>query len=350
MRFALQLHHRAWAQGGSSAATLALAQRADRAGFDALWVTEDPDGWDAFALLGAISQQTRQIQIGTGVTNPYMRHPNLIAASVATLDRLAPGRTFLGLGRGQPEWYERALGMEIGSPVRRLDETIALQHQWWKDGIASLDGEFRIDRWIRVVRPTHTPPIYIAAAGPKALDLAGRVADGVRFNFLSTPDYLKSAIARVRASASAAGRNPATLAFIADVGLAVTDDVALALARRKRFVANVLALPGMEVLLQNPELDVAGIMRRVRLHMRTDELLTRGGAFADFALDGDVHAAIAEIPDALVAPGRIVGGLDEVRLRIREFAEIGVTELIVSRTDLPAGIDEMRTLLNALRV
>src|SRR5690349_12068392 len=106
MRFALSLNHREWARGGSSETTMELARQVDDGGVDSLWVTEDPDGWDAFALLGAISQRTSRIRLGTGVTNPYFRNPDLIAASVATLDRLAPDRSFLGLGRGQPEWYE----------------------------------------------------------------------------------------------------------------------------------------------------------------------------------------------------------------------------------------------------
>ncbi len=301
MRFAISIDHRDWARGGTAEATLQLAERADAAGFDSLWITEDPDGWDAFGLLGAISQRTGSIQLGTGVTNPYLRHPNLIAASVATLDQLAPGRVFLGLGRGQPEWYERSLGMEAGRPLARLDETIALLRQWWAiNAVASSRGAFRIDAWKRVISPSTPPPIYLAAAGPRALDVAGRLADGVLFSMLATPIYLEKAIARVRASAEAAGRDPGGIAFIANPGIVVTDDPAPSLAGRKRFAANVMTLPGMEALLENPGLDVAGIMGRVRGHMRTDELLARGGAFADFAKHGDIDAAVAEMPDEMV--------------------------------------------------
>jgi 5,10-methylenetetrahydromethanopterin reductase len=350
MRFALSFDHRDWARGGAAEATLQLAQRADAGGFDALWLTEDPDGWDAFGLLGAISQRTSRISLGTGVTNPYLRHPNLIAASVATLDRLAPRRNFLGLGRGQPEWYERSLGMEVGSPLVRLEETIALLRLWWSpEAVASNDGEFQIDAWRRVVSPVTPPPIYLAAAGPKALDLAGRVADGVLFNLLATPVYLEKAIARVRASAESVGRNPDGLQFIANPGIAVTNDLNPLLAGRKRFVANVLTLPGMETILEYPDLDVPGIMRRVRAHMKTDELLARGGAFADFAEHGDLESAIAEIPDALVEAGSAVGTLDMVRERIRAFSEIGLTELMVARNGLPDTSDEIEALLRSLR-
>ena len=229
---------------------MAFARRADAGGIDSLWVTEDPDGWDAFALLGAMSQQTSRIRLGTGVTNPYLRHPDLMAASIATLDRLAPGRAFLGLGRGQPEWYEHGLGMEVGRPLERVEETMDLLRQWESTGVASIDGEFRINDWKRGIHPNGRPPMYLAAAGPKALDLAGRVADGIFFNMLATPDYLAGAIERVRSTTAAAGRDPAAMSFVANPGVLVTDQPERALLGRKRFVANVLALPGMEVLLK----------------------------------------------------------------------------------------------------
>lgn len=350
MRFSMSIDHRDWVRGGGSAATVDLARRADEGGFDSLWLNEDPDGWDAFALLGAISQHTNRIRLGTGVTNPYLRHPNQIAASVSTIDRLVPGRAVLGLGRGQPEWYERSLGMEIGSPLRRLEETVALLRQWWSpDGLASIDGEFHIDRWTRVIRPATMPSIFIAAVGPKALDLAGRVADGVIFNLMATPDYLGRAIDRVRASAKAAGRDPTTLELIADPGIFVTSDPANVLAGRKRFVANVLTLPGMDALLENPELDVEEIMRRVRALMKTDEILAEGGAFADFARKGDLAAAVALIPEELVERGSAVGPLEHVQARVQQLARLGITELLVAREGLPQDPRSIRALLDAIR-
>lgn len=350
MQLGVALDHRDWARGRSSQGTLDLAGRLDRAGLDALWLSEDPDGWDAFGLLGALTQVTERIQLGTAVTNPYLRHPNLIAASAATIDRLAPGRLLLGLGRGQPEWYERALGMDIGQPLRRLEETIELLHAWWQPpGRASMDGEFRIRDWTRVVRPRTSPPIYVAAAGPKALDLAGRMADGVIFNMLATPDYIEGAIVRVRQAATRSGRDPSMLTFVANPGVVVTDDPAPVLERRKRFVANVLALPGMEALLEHPNLDVAEIMAEVRRHMNTGQILARGGAFADFERDGDIDAAVAIIPDELVDRGSAVGPLDHVRARVATFASIGVTQVLVAPHGLPTEVDELRQTIESLR-
>src|SRR3954449_10399371 len=134
MRFTLDFSHHPWLRdrdGKAPRHTVRVAQAADAAGIDALWVSEDPEGWDAFAVLGAIAVVTEHAALGTSVTSPYPRHPNLLAASVATLDRLSAGRAVLGLGRGQVEWHRDALGVDTGKPLEVVQETITLLRDWW---------------------------------------------------------------------------------------------------------------------------------------------------------------------------------------------------------------------------
>ena len=197
MRFCLDLSHSMWRGTPDPVATargtLALAAAADAGGIDAIWASEDPDGWDAFALLGAIAAVTGRARLGTGVVNPTARHPNQIAAGLATLDRLSGGRAVLGIGRGQPEWYERGLGVDAARPLHRVSETVALLRQWEKDGRASsADGDFfRIRDWQRSLGPVQRHvPVYLAAVGPKALALAGRETDGVIYNSLTSDDFI----------------------------------------------------------------------------------------------------------------------------------------------------------------
>ncbi|MDQ3780746.1 MAG: LLM class flavin-dependent oxidoreductase, partial [Chloroflexota bacterium] len=198
MRFCLDFSQHPWQRAADRSAAarrmLAMAAAADAAGIDAIWATEDPDAWDAFALLGAFANVTTNALLGPGVTNPYHRNPNLIAASVATLDTLSGGRAVLGLGRGQPEWYARRLGVEVGDPLAALRETIALLRQWWaapyQASSAADHRHFAIREWERTIAPIQAmPPIYIAAAGPKALALAGAVAEGVIFNSFASDPY-----------------------------------------------------------------------------------------------------------------------------------------------------------------
>jgi len=153
----------------------------------------------------------------------------------------------------------------------------------------------------------------------------------------------------VPGAAIAAGRDPATFHFVANPGVRITENSEPLWQSRKRFVASVLALPGMEVLLENPELDVAAIMQQVRSAMKTGEILARGGGFSDFAKEGDLAAALAAIPDALVERGSAVGTIDVVRKRLGEFAAAGVTDVVLGKSGLPGDASGIRDLIGTLR-
>jgi 5,10-methylenetetrahydromethanopterin reductase len=353
LRACLELAHASWATGDPIASmerTLALARMADAAGFDSLWISEDPDGWDAFALLGAIARETSTIRLGTGVTNAYLRHPRLIAASVATLDRLSRGRAFLGIGRGQPEWYRAGFETEIGSPLERMASTVDLVRQWWRPPhLASADGAIPVRDWRLAFGPIAQPPVYLAATGPRALTLAGRVADGVRFNELASVEYLCGAIAQVRSAAADAGRDPAALAFFVHPSVVVTDDPEPVLARKKLTIALIHALPGMEAQLRTPGIDVDGIMSEVRRHMRTEDALARGLGFAEMRAAGDVAAAKRAIPLELMERVAVVGPAHVVRARLAEIAAAGATHVFLDIDRLPDDPSAMTGLLAAIR-
>lgn len=360
MRFCLALTHGPWTGAVdpvvAAARTMDQGRLADAAGLDSVWVSEDPDGWDAFAVLGALAKETERIRLGTGVTNPYARHPNLTAASVATLDRLSGGRAFLGLGRGQAEWYARAFGMSIGNPLAVLEETVGLLREWWgpthrATGARSGDEPpfFPIDDWERGVGPIQAAvPIYLAAVGPKALALAGRIADGLVINDLASPEFVVAAVRRMREAAFSAGRDPDALTVYLRGGITVTNDPEPVLERRKATIAMIHALPGMERLLDAPGFDTAAIIAEVRRHMRTDEVLARGGGFADLRRAGDLAAAKRAIPTELVARLALVGPLEDLRGRLAGFSDLGVTHVFVSPPGTGVGADEVREMVEGL--
>jgi len=315
-----------------------------------VWLSEDPDGWDAFAALAVLARETERIRLGTGVANPFLRHPNLIAASVSTLDWASGGRAFLGLGRGQAEWYAEAFAMEVGRPLERLRDTVDLLRQWWAPPhVATSEGEVVVRAWRRTFGPIARPPIHLAAAGPKTLALAGEVADGVRINELASMDYLAGAIATVKDAARTAGRDPEALRVFYHPSIVVVRDdreLEAALERKKATVALIHALPGMDRQLETPGLDVPAIMAEVRRAMRTEEILAAGGGFPEMRERGDLAAAKRTIPTALMTEVALVGTLDEVRRRVAELAGIGVTDLFFD-LDRPHDPADLRALLDA---
>jgi 5,10-methylenetetrahydromethanopterin reductase len=340
MRFALEIGPELWRKPGGVQRSIERAQSAERAGFDTIWASEDPDGWDAFSALSVLATATERIHLGTGVTNPYLRHPNLIAASVATLDHASRGRAFLGLGRGEPDWYRNAFGMELGSPLKRVEETVALLRQWWgPDQVATGNGEVMVRNWRRDFAPLSQPPIYIAGTGPRIQEMAGRVADGARFNILASLPFLERSVAAVHRGAAHAGKSIAALRIIANPGLAITTNdsqIEEALERKKTSVALIHALPGMEQQLDGlaPEIDVERVLAEVRRHMRTEEILGRGGSFADLRRDGDLKSARAAIPTELVDKVAVVGPIDRILPRLRAFSRLGITDIVADPDQL----------------
>lgn len=361
LKFCLDAGPASWAsaQGSSDpdairAAVAKTIQRgiiADQAGIDSLWLLEDPDGWDAFAILGAISRQTENIRLGPGVANPYYRHPSQLAASVSTLDFLSDGRAFLGFGRGQTEWYELALGMDIGSPTKRLPETISLLRQWWSETMfaSSPPGmtELGVQGWERVIRPLQDhAPIYLAAAGPIAMNIAAEWADGVIFNDLTSFSFMRDQIAKVKQMAADAGRDPAALTFNARCQVTITDDPEALYEKRKTTVAMIHSLPGMERLLQSDSHDIAQIMADVRSAMNVEDVLDRGGAFSALRREGNLDTARAAIPTDLMSELVVAGDLKSVRKQLSMLEDIGVTHVFLAA---PKEIEELPELVRQLQ-
>jgi alkanesulfonate monooxygenase SsuD/methylene tetrahydromethanopterin reductase-like flavin-dependent oxidoreductase (luciferase family) len=334
--------------------TIELARMADAAGIESFWVMEDPDGWDALAVLGAMARQTEHIRLGTGVINAYYRHPSLIAASMATLDLLSQGRAFLGFGRGQSEWYKIAMGMDVGKPTRRMTETIELLRQWWSPELRATSPddatEFAIHEWERVFRPIQSAfPIYMASVGPVAMRTAARYADGVVFNDLASMQFMRESIASVREEAERAGRDASGFMFAARSQVIVTDDPERVYEQRKGTVAMIHALPGMERLMTTDGYDIGQIVADVRKVMNTDEILAKGGGFGDLRRGGDLPAAKKIIPTSLMEQLVIAGPLPLVRERLRQLREIGVTDVFLATPPAGTTADELGGLVASLR-
>lgn len=345
MRFSIDLTPYRWS-GAESAIetahrTVEFAVKAEAAGFDSVWLSEDPDNWDAMAMLAAIAMRTERIGLATGVINPFYRHPAQIASSVSTLDRLSGGRFRLGLGRGQTEWYGRALGIEVDRPVARLEEAIELLRQWWgSEHRASSSGPLGVTNWVRSFGPlSDKVPILLAAAGPKALDLAGRLADGVIFNDLTSVHVIASSIAATRSSTSQSGRNPDALEYVARPVVIVTDDPEPVLQRLKDRLALINTLPGMDRLIEVPEFDTETIMAEVRGAMRTESVLADGGGFAKLRAAANFEAARKTIPTELIAQLAMVGPVADIAKKLQYLGQLGVTEVVLGRTDLPPSRD-----------
>lgn len=348
LKFCLDLSHHAWTRSpvnrsvetmkAAADLTIKTIQAADQAGLESAWISEDPDGWDAFGLLSAAAQSTRQIRLGTGVTNPYLRHPNLISMSLSTLDRMSGGRAFLGLGRGQPEWYRDQLGGRGSrSPLGQLETTIRLLRQWEQPPHRAGARSFvPVQDWARSLYPAQNRvPIYLAAVGPKALDLAARLADGILIADFATVPFLEKLVPEMRERVASYGRDPDQFRFYARTGINLTDDVETALRYRKTLMAVLAPLPGMSRQIVHPDYDVDEIIRNIDAAMHTRETLQRGGNFIDIRQRADFNAARNAIPDGLIEDISFVGNASSLRQKLGKLQEIGITHIFLSPPSEP---------------
>jgi alkanesulfonate monooxygenase SsuD/methylene tetrahydromethanopterin reductase-like flavin-dependent oxidoreductase (luciferase family) len=133
---------------------LSLAERAEAAGFDSVWVGDSlfsKPRWEPITLLSAISQRTSRVKLGTACMVSGTRHPLYLALEWATLDQLSNGRTILGTGMGNPEEGVRreyaAVGLDFEQRARIFEEGLAVLRELWTAGETSFQGEhFAFDR------------------------------------------------------------------------------------------------------------------------------------------------------------------------------------------------------------
>lgn len=147
------------------------------------WISRQGQSPFAWTVIGAIAQATQRLRLGTGVTCPTVRyHPAILAQAAATAAQLMPGRFFLGVGSGE-NLNEHIVGQGWPSaPVRQdmLAEAIEVIRLLWRGGEQSFDGTYyTVDHARLYSLPAEPPPLYVAASGPNAAELAGRAGDGL---------------------------------------------------------------------------------------------------------------------------------------------------------------------------
>ncbi len=190
---------------GPPGGVAAEMREAEALGYDRMGVWDSPALFrEPWLTLGAVARETSAMRIGTWVSNPVSRHPVVTASAIATLEDLAPGRTYFGIGSGGTGvWH-------LGHSAARLDdlrEYVAAVRQLLAEGTAGYQGaECRLE-WGRGV----SVPIIMSAHGPRALRLAGEIADRVICGLGILPEVVSGCLELVSEGAESAGRTLADL-------------------------------------------------------------------------------------------------------------------------------------------
>jgi len=217
----VRLGYKASAEQFGPVELLEFARHAERLGLDIVAISDHFQPWrhhgghgpSALAWLGAATGATERATLGTSVLTPTLRyHPSMIAQAFATLGVMAPGRVFLGVGTGEAMNETPATGDEFpGRKERRLRlaEAIKLIRELWTSERVTFEGEYyRTSNATIYDRPDTPVPIYVAASGPLAAKLAGRVGDGFICTSGKDPELYATLLRKVAEGAETAGRDP----------------------------------------------------------------------------------------------------------------------------------------------
>jgi F420-dependent oxidoreductase-like protein len=341
MRLGLNLGY--WG-AGNDAANLALAREADRLGYAVTWAAE-AWGSDVVSVLAWVAAQTERIDVGSAIMQIPARTPAMTAMTAATLDTLSGGRFRLGLGVSGPQVSEGWHGVRFDKPLARTREYVEIVRRAMRRETLRFDGaHYRLPlpdgpgKPLKlIVHPVREHvPLYLAAVGPKNLELAGEIADGWLAVFFA-PEHAAEPLAAIRTGRERAGRTLDGYDVVPTAPVVVGDDVQAAADSVRGYAA--LYIGGMGSREQN---FYNALARRMGFDAAADRI-------QDLYLAKNYSAAAAAVPFEFIDRTSLLGPVERIADRMQAYAEAGVTTLTVApySEGLDARIAMLRTVVDA---
>jgi len=301
-------------------------------GYDTAWL---PETWgrDAVTTLTSIAHATDTIDIGTSIMSVYSRSPALIGQTAATLQEVADGRFRLGLGPSGPIVIERWHGADFGNPLRRTRETVEIVKQVLTGDPVAYDGEyFDLEGFrLRCDPPEPAPSVETAGMGPKAVELAGRFADGWHALML-TPDGLRDRLEDFERGADLGDRDRSEQRVTLSLTCCALDDPDRAKRLVKRHAAFYVGGMGTyyrDNLVRQGHEDVA------------HEIYDNWQA-------GDREAAIAALPEDLLERLCVWGTPETAQQHVQRFTDVDGVEAVSVSFPRAADLDAIESTMRAL--
>lgn len=294
-----------------------LAKVSEAMEFTHIWVGDSHLIWrEAYVNMAAIALNTTKVKLGTGVTNPLTRHPSVLASAYATLEEYSPGRMIVGIGLGDSSVETMGLKPStLANFEKSLEQMRAL--------FAGTESELPSGK-IHLLHPCKNKvPIYIAASGPKMLELSGRIADGIIVLVGVADEYIAHAKEKIAAGARVAGRKAEDIKLVLWVPCAVSE-TASAKDAVKAHVARVVAHPLPYVLDSNEQKVLAEIRKTYDYYHHMDQQAN--------------HAEV--IPDWLVDKFAIAGTVAECRAQVERIKKSGIQQIAIIPYSAPGGSRE----------
>ena len=326
---------------GNDADNLTLAQEADRLGYSVAWAAE-AYGSDAATVLTWIAAKTDHMDVGSAVFQIPGRTPANTAMTAATLDTLSGGRFRLGHGVSGPQVSEGWHGVRFDKPLARTREYVDIVKLALSRRKVQYDGEFFTlplpdgpgKALVLTVHPVRDAiPIYLAAIGPKNLELAGEIADGWLAIFFS-PEYSGDQLAHVSAGRAKVGKTLEGFDIVPTVPVVFGDDPAACADPLRAYCS--LYIGGMGSRDKN-------FYNQLAVRMGYD---AAAAEVQEKFLARDYDGAGAAVPFEFIDRTSLIGPRERVQERLHAFADAGVTTLSVAT--YAATLDERLTTLRTM--
>lgn len=307
--------------GLTASRVVELGRRMDEAGMDAIWLGEAL--YDIFTVYGALSQVTRRLRLAVSVAT-WARTPPLMSVCASTLDALAPGRMILGLGTMPKFRNEQHHGISYHRPVARMREYLTLMRLLWTalpGAPIDFEGEFytirRYERWSAPESPSLR--VYLGAVGPKMLELAGELADGVILHPIhSYRSYAELTVPAIQRGLAKRDPRLGPFEVVGSFECSIDDDRQRAIARARN---------GIMFYFRTPY--ITPVMER---HGFVEEQQAIRAALEA----GDREKATRLVTDEMVQTLAIAGTADEVRAEVARYeGMVDAAALAVPTAGLP---------------
>ena len=277
-----------------------LVKLAEDVGFEYAWITDHYNNKNVYETLALIANATETIKMGPGVTNPYVRSPAISASAIATIDEISNGRATFGIGPGDKATFD-ALGIAWEKPVSTIKAAIAdintLLDGGKTEAGAQLGGAKKVQDAI---------PIYMGAQGPKMLETAGEIADGVLINASNPKDY-EAAMPMIKKGIGDQAKDFDVAAYTAT---SIGEDSEAAKNAAKIVVAFIAAGSPPQV---------------IERHGLPEGFNTQMG---EFLAQGNFGGAIGAVTDEALDAFSVCGTPDEFIPKIEALADMGVTQYV----------------------
>jgi probable F420-dependent oxidoreductase len=292
---------------------LELIQLAERHGFGYAWTYDSHVLWqESVPMLAVAARETSKIRLGHFVTNPATRDPTVLASAYATLQDLSNGRMAMGIGRGDSA--VRVIGRQP-MKVAEFERSCAMVRAFMNGGEVEWNDKQLQLKWVRPELPPI--PMWIAGYGPRALAVAGRVADGVIIQ-LADPEIIQWIMATARQAAEEAGRDPAQLKCIVGAPAHISDDLADAREQVRWFPAMVSN--HVMDLIDRYGADGSAVPKAL-----TDYVQAR--KFYDYNEHSRVGAAHGEfVTDEICDRFCVLGTAEQAKSKLQDLQGIGVDQ------------------------